>query len=68
MRKASSVEYTREYADLSRGGAVVAQTLEPEARTRMALSYESKPWQSITDVPVEFRDAVARAIVEMRRG
>lgn len=53
--------------DLSRAGARVAQTLEIDARQRLAESY-SRPWQTLTDVPMEFRDAVSLAMAQIRRG
>jgi hypothetical protein len=59
-------EFSKDFADLSRAGAIVAQTLEVDARKRLAASY-SPPWQSLVDVPSEFRDAVALAMVGIRR-
>lgn len=59
-------EFSEDFADLSRSGAIVAQTLGVDARKRLAASY-SPPWQSLTDVPQEFRDAVAVAMVKIRK-
>lgn len=58
--------FSADYADLSRAGARVAQTLDRDARQRLADSY-SPPWQSLANVPIEFRDAVSLAMVEIRR-
>ena len=57
---------SKDYADLSRAGAVVAQTLDRDARKRLSDSYEP-PWQQLADVPMEFRDPVALAMVKIRR-
>lgn len=61
-----TMQYSPDFADLSRAGGVVAQTLDREARQRLADSY-SPPWQTLADVPVEFRDAVSLAMVQIRR-
>lgn len=58
--------FSPDFADLSRAGAVVAQGLDIDARQRLAESY-SPPWQTLADVPSEFRDSVALAMVEIRR-
>lgn len=60
------MRFSPDYADLSRAGAVVVQTLDREARQRLVDSY-SPPWQTLADVPAEFRDAVSLAMVQIRR-
>jgi hypothetical protein len=58
--------FSQDYADLSRAGAVVAQSLDVDARKRLGDSY-APPWQALADVPLEFRDSVALAMVKIRR-
>ena len=58
--------FSKDYADLSRAGAVVAQSLDADARKRLGDSYAT-PWQALADVPLEFRDPVALAMVKIRR-
>ena len=59
--------YSKDYADLSRAGARVVQNMDMETRKRLSDSYNAKAWQYISDVPIEFRDAVALAMVKLRR-
>ena len=59
--------YSKDYADLSRAAARVVQNMDIETRKRLSDSYNAKAWQSISDVPIEFRDAVALAMVKLRR-
>ena len=59
--------YSKDYADLSRTGARIVQNMDIETRKRLSDSYNAKPWQSISDVPIEFRDSVALAMVKLRR-
>ena len=59
--------YSKDYADLSRAGARIVQNMDIETRKRLSDSYNAKPWQSISDVPIEFRDSVALAMVKLRR-